>query len=288
MAITQEVIPKCQHEFGLTYHVPYALHCDQLIGFSAKRILEVGGSLPPGFVFDYLEAESWTALETSEYENALIEASGITHQGTVLKQDHKAIPLSDNFGPGDENYNFFLGNIENLPDAFCERFDLVFSIASFEHILRFPEALERMYFALRPEGKVFSIFSPIWSAHNGHHLPKITDKSGRECNGVNCPIPPWSHLLMRPPEMYQHLRNHTDKDTASLMVYYIYNAPVLNRLFTEDYIEYFKQCPFEIERLDLTHPIEIDQKVERQLSKIHPRHKHFANGGILVVLRKTS
>ena len=56
-------IKECQSKFNLSYHVNYANICQDLVGFENLDVLEVGGSLPPDFVFDYLGAKSWTAIE---------------------------------------------------------------------------------------------------------------------------------------------------------------------------------------------------------------------------------
>lgn len=49
--------------FGLSYHVPYAAKAAATVGFAGKRVLEVGGSLPPDFVREQLGAAQWTAVE---------------------------------------------------------------------------------------------------------------------------------------------------------------------------------------------------------------------------------
>lgn len=49
------------------YHVPYADHCQQEVGFNGKDDLEVGASPPQESVFEYLGAHSWTSPESPEY-----------------------------------------------------------------------------------------------------------------------------------------------------------------------------------------------------------------------------
>ena len=146
---TEDIIKECQEKFDLTYHVPYAVQCSNAVGFENKDVFEVGGSLPPDFTFDYLKAKSWTALETPEYEEALNDTGGITHKGTLLYGD--TIKAINGFGSVRENkYNFFLANIEKMPDSHFDQYDLVFSIATFEHIHKFPQALNKMYQAIFP------------------------------------------------------------------------------------------------------------------------------------------
>jgi tetratricopeptide (TPR) repeat protein len=283
--LTESNISECQAKFNLSYHISYAHVCQQLVGFEGKDVLEVGGSLPTEFVIDYLNVKSWSAIETPDYETALKEVGGLTHKGTVIRD------INDYSSLGFKNrelsqYNLFLENIENLPPAYYGKYDLIFLIAAFEHIQKFPQALERMFLALKPGGQLFSMFSPIWSAPDGHHLPNITDQEGNSFNFGNSPIPPWGHLLMRPTDLAQYLYQVTDKETAYLIVYYVYNSPHINRFFTEDYVDFINQSSFTVKKLDLTFPATIDQETQLTLEKLHPGRKNFQNNGILAILEK--
>jgi len=278
--LSEKLIAECQKKFGLTYHISYSATCQQLAGFSGKDVLEVGGSMPEEFVFDYLKVKSWTALETPDYEDALKDAGGLTHKGTILKGENEFDEVNN------QSYNFFLSNIEELPEGHYEQYDLIFSIATFEHIHKLPQALEKMHKALRPGGKLFTIFCPIWSAHDGHHLPQIEDKSGNQFSFAHSPIPPWGHLTMTPPQMLAHLINKTDKETASLMTYYIYNSPHINRFFTEDYIHFITQSSFTPNRVELMFCAKLPEESQKKLEAHLPGRKHFANNGIMAVLHK--
>ena len=285
--LTESNIVECQRKFNLSYHVSFAYLCQVLVGFEGKDVLEVGGSLPKEFVFEYLKVNSWSAMETPDYENALKEVGGLSHQGTIIYD----INNCSNFGFKNRQlseYNFFLENIENLPPEYYNKYDLIFSIAAFEHIHKFPVALEKMFLALKPGGKVFSIFSPIWSARDGHHLPMITDSKGKSFNFSNSPIPPWGHLLLRPPQLSNYLYQLTDKQTANQIVYYVYNSPHINRFFTEDYIEFINQSLFAIHKIELTFHCQIDRETQANLEKLHPGRTHFTNNGMLVILEKTN
>jgi cephalosporin hydroxylase len=280
-------IDECKAKFNLSYHVEFAYACQQILGFQDKDVLEVGGSLPEDFVFNYLGAKSWSAVETPDYEESLKKAGGLTHTGTILP----SIQPQDYSKMGFKNrtlgrYNLFLDNIENLTDEYHNQYDLVFSIATFEHINKLPESLEKMFLSLRPGGQVFSLFAPIWSGSDGHHLPNIKDQQGRQFNFGNSPIPPWGHLLMTPSEMTQHLYQYIDKETADLMVYYIYDSPHINRFFTEDYIKFFHQSSFKLNHFETVFMNETNPEIQHSLEKLHPEKNKFNNRGILVVLEK--
>jgi len=277
-------VEECQQRFGLSYHVSYAFNCAHNVSFAGKDVLEVGGSLPPGFVFDVLGAKTWTAIETPDYEDELAEAGGLTHKGTLLHTDTDVIPTKGFGTPFAARYNFSLANIEDLPESHREKYDLVFSIATFEHVQKMPAALDRMHQALKPGGKLFSFFSPIWSAHDGHHFPEIADASGRPVD--RSIIPPWGHLLAPPPEMYRFLCTRTDPETAGTMVYYIYHASFINRLFTEDYIAYIAQTPFRVTNLTRAFTTTVPPNIQSALTTLYPGRKHFDNNGLYIILEK--
>jgi SAM-dependent methyltransferase len=283
--LKQEQIQECQSKFNLSYHVNFAHICQQLVGFENKDVLEVGGSLPPDFVFDYLGVKSWTGIETPDYEKSLEETGGITHTGTIIKDIKNISNCKFNNQP-EGKYKFYLENIEDLPEEYYNQYDLIFSIATFEHIHKLPLALDKMFLALKPGGKLFSMFAPIWSAYDGHHLPNLVDKQGKKFHFGDSPIPPWGHLLMSPPEMYSYLCQFTDKETANLMVYYIYHSPHINRLFTEDYLAYINQSSFITDKIDLifTHPIDLE--IKSKLEHFYPGRKYFQNNGILLICGK--
>lgn len=291
--LDSENISECQKRFSLSYHLTFANHCEQLIGFKGKDVLEVGGSLPKEFVLEWLNVKSWSAIETPEYDKAFTDlvVSGEEEfdlQATIAKiEKQKKLGFKNRKF---DQYNFFLGEIENLPEEHYQKYDLIFSIAAFEHIHKFPQALEKMFLALKPGGKLFSMFCPIWSAHDGHHIPTIVDNNGIsiERGAANCIIPAWGHLLMRPAEMCKHLYQHTDKNTADLLTYYIYSASHINRYFLEDYLQFIKQSSFKVDRIDHIYPVQARESQIKHLQVLYPGRKDFLSNGLMIILSKPS
>jgi hypothetical protein len=70
------------------------------------------------------------------------------------------------------------------------------------------------------------------------------------------------------------------------MVYYIYHAPNINRLFAEDYLEYFRLSPFEVETFELLKSVTTSEETKGQLSRQCPGHQYFEYSGIMVILKK--
>ncbi|MBD2464228.1 methyltransferase domain-containing protein [Oscillatoria sp. FACHB-1407] len=284
--LTASNIAEVQAKFDLHWQVTMAFACQEMVGFEGKDVLDVGGILPKDFVLGYLKANSWTALETLEYAESLEkEIPDYTDVKAWIQNSEGSTAYLRDDGTF-AKYSVVLSNIEDLPSQYYSRYDLIFSTATFEHLNKFPLALEKMFAALKPGGKLCSIFSPVWSAHDGHHLRTITDKRGNVFHFGNSPIPPWGHLLMRPPQLYQHLCQFTDEETAGIIIHHVYDHPSINRLFTEDYLEYIKQTKFIIEHFEPVYHGEIPPETQRQLEALYPGRKSFTNNGITIVLEK--
>jgi SAM-dependent methyltransferase len=282
--LTPANIEEYKRRFALRYHVGAAAQAEAMVGLRGRRVLEVGGSLPEGFVREALEVGAWIAIEEAAYWHE-IGAGGAVAGGAApqaaARRFKDATPADLDAG-----YSVFAGRAEHLPERLRGRFDVAFSLSAFEHIDRLALTLDAIHAALRPGGKLFAMFSPVWSAHDGHHLPNIRDAAGRVFNYHASPIPPWGHLLMRPPELFQHLLAHTDRQTAAEIVYYVYHSSHINRLMTEDYVAYVQASPFEVELCEAIYPNPPPADIEAELRRQYPRHAEFANNGLLLVLRK--
>lgn len=273
-----------KNRFGLSYHIPYCAQADKLVGLRGKRVLEVGGSLPAEFVKNHLGVAQWTAVEELAYWRTVDKVEKLTDSPLQQQADAKLTAATPDLL--DKDYVLLDGAIEDAPDALAGQFDVAFSIACFEHVSRLPKALDKIARLLKPGGQLFTMFSPLWSAHDGHHLPEITDRSGKTFKFDRSPIPPWGHLLAGPSGLYQYLCNHTDAVTAEEMVYYVYHAPHINRLFAEDYVAYFQQSPLAVKICDGTFPTDVPARMQAELEKMHPDKTLFRFNGLLAVLQK--
>ena len=274
-----------QQTYALSYHVPFLSLADRVVGLRDKQVLEVGGSLPPGLVLGEFGARGWLAVEEMDYWNETLSTGHVLgtppaeHAGRSRLRDADTAVLG--------THHVCRGRIEDLPKSLEAAFDLVFSIAAFEHISMLPLALERMHAALRPGGKVFSLFSPVWSAHDGHHLPEIEDAVGRRYNFGSSPIPPWGHLLMRPMELLDHLlAEGCDRATAQQIIYFVYNSGHINRMFLDDHLEIVDRSPLRILQVSRLFPRPVPPQVQHRLESMYPGRRDFSHNGLLLVLER--
>jgi len=279
--LTPEQILEIQAKYNLTYHVDFAKHADAIVGLKGQRVLEVGGSLPREFVFDVINAAEWTAIEQREYWDEVLKTGNVTGTPPTLGNVMEISKVSEQYRNIDR-YRLHFGSIETLPDSLNSSFDRIFSIAAFEHIARLPEALEQMYKALVPGGKLFSLFAPIWSSQHGYHLPDITDLSGVVWGMKS--LPEWSHLLMHPMEMYDWLKTKCDAKTAREITYYVYTSSHINRFFLEDYMEIVRRSPFTIKIAAAQWQAPVPEEILAKLKQRHPYYNDFSSLGVIFVL----
>ncbi len=286
-APTPEQTAALQKEFGLSYHLPYVTAAANQVGFVGKRVVEIGGHLPPGLVRDHLGVAQWTAVEELSYWKLIDQVEHRTR--SALNEIYTKHLTEATAADLASEYVLLDGAFENAPDALGGQFDLAFSIACFEHLSRLPKVLARAHRLLKPRGKLFAMFSPIWSAWDGHHIPKITDSQGQTFYfGKNNPIPPWGHLLLSPSQMFEFLLKKTDAAAAEEIVYYAYHAPNINRRFAEDYLRYLQLSPLKVVTCAEVFHRRIDPRLQAELERLHPGHKRFSLNGYLVVLERAA
>ena len=126
------------------------------------------------------------------------------------------------------------------------QFDLIISIAAFEHIPDFEVALKEMYRVLKPGGILYTKFGPIWSGPWGHHL--WTKGPSQLFTYSNTSLPPYCHLLMPEEELRTHCQAvmGLTSDDATAITDFLYHSKDQNRLFYSDYEEIVKESPFHI------------------------------------------
>lgn len=279
--LTGEELQYYKREYNLAGQPDFLVEMNRHWSLEGKRVLEIGGSnIPKPFLFEVLKARQWVSVDRVYPANRQYWPSQYKHTGVI--------PICEDIDYSILDQHVILdGGIERLPRSFAGRFDAIVSMDAFEHIPKFASMLDRAYDALRPGGKMLSMYSVIWSSHFGHHLWGVTDKAGKTYYIESSPIPKWGHLLMRPHEMYRYLLDHTDAETADEIVYHVYHSEILNRLFFEDYQAYFAQSKFR--KLDLHKflpDVVPDPETQQKLELLHPGRKNFAVTGILLIAEK--
>lgn len=139
----------------------------------------------------------------------------------------------------EENYKILNAQGEMLPFE-DNLFDIVISIATFEHVTSPELVLREIKRVLKPNGFFYTHFSPIWTSISGHHYCHWDDNLVQR-------IPPWGHLYLSFEEMYDHLLSKNISAEESLSICKtIYRDPIINRIGALKMEQAFINCGMDI------------------------------------------
>jgi SAM-dependent methyltransferase len=249
---------------GLGYgHIYHSIRASSIIeGFNGRRILEMGGALPDKYVFNTLKAKRWVAVEYHEYI------------GNQHKNNYDANYSYDNTG--------WEGFYNKWKATDGQNFDVIYSIAAFEHIHNLNGCLESIHEMLCDGGILYAYFTPIWSAQNGAHgfHPKEIDVFGNHC-----------HLFFDYSSIQDHLvgQHGVDRKSACAAAHELYKNNQINRYSYEEYIKIFEASQFKEKRvipigLESFDSLYTGERLER-IKAFHPQMK-MSCAGFEVVMRK--
>lgn len=136
--------------------------------------------------------------------------------------------LSKNYGQYKNIVEFKLVDINKWDPE--EKFDIIISKETFEHVLDLDTVLNSMYKLLANEGKVYSGFGPLYNFFNGDH-------------GRVFPIIPWFHLLL-PQSFLINRINKKNKNKISSIT-----ELGLNMYSLKEYMSMFDNSKFKIDYL---------------------------------------
>ena len=132
--------------------------------------------------------------------------------------------------------------------AFAEHeFDLVFSLATFEHVHDLQRAVQQIHRVLRPGGLLIAKWSPIWNGFDGHHYGATV-----KVNQIQAIELPWAHLIFDRTTLGAYLVDGEgfDRNQARQATEAIYESDWLNRQSLRAYRAAFAHPGFEVQRFD--------------------------------------
>lgn len=265
LAPRREQIAEVARAHNLTYQIgaldSFATH----VAFKGARVLEVGGSLPDDLTRNLLETSCWHAVDD--------------RAAYVAARDGGA-----QVGSAD---GLVAERIQDLEVA-AGSYDLIVSIAAFEHIPDMATALAVMHRALAEDGRLCVQAGPLWSGWRGHHVmpgyfPDMPGLAQRFVDHVR----PWQHLAQSRPEMYADLtKAGFTAEEAARLVESIYDSPRLNRMMFEEYVTYFKLTGWNVEKLSLWPTPDFGPAHKAAAEARHPWVKSWDVDGFTAILRK--
>jgi len=144
-----------------------------------------------------------------------------------------------------KRYSIIDGDGEDIqfPDYF---FDVVITLATFEHIEEPEKCLAEIKRVLKNGGEFYTLFAPVWNSIIGHHWQHWTNDVLK--------IPPWGHLFMSYQDMFDHLVYEGEShEFAKGVCEFIYNSDVINRIDVKRLEFAFRNCGMAVVTLIKSH-----------------------------------
>ena len=267
------------------YHLDALEFFESIASFRGKDVLELGGSTIPRLVtHDILGANTWVCIDDiGRWIESYRRVRGDHYRTEQFLPLEVAKP-----GHLDLGYVVFMGDATFLPQWFDRRFDLVISIAGYEHFRDIGGILKECHRVTKHDGIAMADYGPIWSGFAGHHLDKLKDREGKVVSlNHNNPVPPWGHLLLDKSKMLARLSARMEPDVAEKAVLMIYDDPFINRLFSEDYLSLFLQSAFaKFQYRKKSWNRKPEESILKQLEAKFPGRADFTQIGAQVALFK--
>ncbi len=169
-----------------------------------KKILDLGCGT--GDLIHYI-AKKYQPLQITGVDMKAKEEEGFSYK--ILKGDARKLPFDDN------------------------TFDYIYSIATFEHINGVADCLSEIRRILKPRGRFYTFFAPIWTSVAGHHsycAGHLVREGYDHDEELLYSIPAWGHLYMSKDELFSHLTGYGFNEAkCKEIVHYIYDSDDINR-----------------------------------------------------------
>ena len=142
----------------------------------------------------------------------------------------------DNSTASFKENNYYHLNM-NATDIFFNDnfFDFIFSHNAFEHINGLERTIKEVSRILKPNGRFYTIFGPLWTTAYGHHFYEHTEDK------VSSVFPPYCHLYLNDKELVKLIKKQLGVFSRKRIVAEDHLiGGVNNKLLPEDYRNIFK------------------------------------------------
>ncbi len=173
--------------------------------------------------------------------------------------------LTLNYPQHQEIVSFHHMDLKEYPD---ETFDILVSKDTFEHIIDLPGMLAEMKRRLKPGGRIYAGFGPLYNSPYGDH-------------GTAKSRIPWAHLVMGDDELVRRVDTRWTKKVSSI------HDLGLNRLAYSDYVRILNESELKIVYFQTNCSDKYSSKVLSLLRKI-PGFEEYFTHNIYCILEKVS
>jgi len=133
-------------------------------------------------------------------------------------------------------YHFGQGDIPE------KKFDLIFAIATLEHIPDIESFARNIFSALKPGGNAFIQGEPLWLSAKGHHLWIDRSDVKYHFDDVSNPLDDWYHLSRPSKDQFEKDMINKGINTNEISFFWesIYERNHINRKTPDELIHYFQ------------------------------------------------
>lgn len=187
-------------------------------GLADKRVLEVGS--------DQLGRNLLAASELGAMEAVGVNPIMIPEE---LRSNVRIMSLDATDLPFDDGY-----------------FDVAITDSTFEHVHDLSGVLSEVHRVVKPAGRLYAHFGPIWSSPYGHHL--WVRVNGREYTYWDVVLPSWCHILDHEESTREFCveRLSLPSLVADAIVDWVYRSDEQNRVLFDDYYALAKESPWNL------------------------------------------
>lgn len=215
--------------------------------FLGKTVLEIGCG------------HGWRCVQAAEH--GAVRVVGVDPLASQIEQANANLDRSSGANRG--RVTFFHGTIEKLPP---EQFDVLISESSLEHVMNVPDLLAEVRRRLKPGGRFYLNFGPLYHAFDGDH------------GWLRDVLPfrrfflwPWGHLFLESYAMRKLSRIHGRPLTQTHDWPYL----DLNRHALEDYERMFAASGLRVVSLRKNHVRSLKMKVFAAFAGVPGLRKYF-------------
>jgi len=148
------------------------------------------------------------------------------------------ISLDDSYDDKIKVHKYHFGQ-KTIPDNF---FDLIFAIATLEHIPDIKGFVNSVIKALKPGGNAYIQGDPLWLGPKGHHIWVHHNNVQYQFDNDTNPLDNWYHLSMPNKEQFEKdmVLKGVQKDAIPLIWESVFFGNNINRITPNEFIGAFK------------------------------------------------